>query len=47
VLDRELLSTLAAKLERRMTLDVSISDRHLYITVAGETLSAVIEARSI
>ncbi len=47
VFDRELLSTLAMKLERRMTFDMSISERHLYITVAGETLSTVIEARSI
>jgi uncharacterized protein YaeQ len=47
VLDRELLASLAMKLERRMALDVSISERHLYITVANETVSAVIESRSI
>jgi uncharacterized protein YaeQ len=46
-LDRELLSALTAKLERRMDLDVSIAERHLYITVAGETLSALIEQRAI
>jgi uncharacterized protein YaeQ len=46
-LDRELLAGLSAKLDRRMQLDVSISERHLYITVAGETFSAVIEQRSI
>jgi uncharacterized protein YaeQ len=46
-LDRELLSGLTAKLERRMQLDVSVSERHLYITAGGETLSAVIEQRSI
>jgi uncharacterized protein YaeQ len=46
-LNRELLSSLSAKLERRMQLDVSISERHLYITAAGETFSAVIEQRSI
>jgi uncharacterized protein YaeQ len=46
-LDRELLSGLTSKLERRMQLDVSVSERHLYITAGGETLSAVIEQRSI
>jgi uncharacterized protein YaeQ len=46
-LDRELLSALTAKLERRMTLDISISERHLYITVSGETLSTVVEQRSM
>jgi uncharacterized protein YaeQ len=46
-LDRELLSALTAKLERRMTLDVSISERHIYITVSGETLSTVVEQRSM
>ena len=46
-LDRDVLSGLSAKLERRMQLDVSISERHLYITAAGETFSGVIEQRSI
>jgi uncharacterized protein YaeQ len=47
VIDGELLSTLAGKLERRMKLDVSVSDRHLYITVGDETLSAVVEQRGL
>ena len=46
-LDRDLLQALSAKLERRMTLDVSITERHMYITIADETLSAAIESRSI
>ena len=46
-LDRDLLQALSAKLERRMTLDVSITERHMYITIADETLSAAIESRWI
>ncbi len=45
--DRELLAAAAATLERRMDLDLSVSERHLYLTVAGETLSGVIVQRSI
>lgn len=47
VIDAELLARLAGKLERRMKLDVSVSDRHLYITVGDETLSAVVEQRGL
>jgi uncharacterized protein YaeQ len=41
--DRELLSGLAARLERRMAFDLSVSDRHLYVTIGGETLSGAVE----
>lgn len=47
VIDGELLESLAAKIERRMKLDISVSDRHLYITAGEETLSAVIERREL
>jgi uncharacterized protein YaeQ len=46
-LDRELLSGLSAKLERRMQMDVSISERHLYVTAGNETFSAIVEQLSI
>ena len=46
-LDREILSGLTAKLERRMALDVSISERHVYITVGAATFSAAIERLSL
>jgi uncharacterized protein YaeQ len=46
-MDRDLLAALAARLERRMAFDLSIAERHLYLTVAGETLSGVIERRSL
>lgn len=38
-LDRELVSGLAKRLERRVELDLSVTDRSLYVTVGGETLS--------
>jgi uncharacterized protein YaeQ len=41
--DRELLAALAARLERRMAFDLSVTDRHLYIAIGGETLSGVVE----
>lgn len=45
--DRDLLAALAARLERRMDMDLSISDRHLYVTVNDETLSGAVTQRSL
>lgn len=47
VVDRDLLAALAARLQRRMDMDLSISDRHLYLTTCSETLSGVVEQQSI
>lgn len=41
--DPEFLSALARHLERRTILSLSITDRHLYLTVDGETLETVVE----
>jgi len=38
-LGRDLVADLVARLERRTDLDLSVSDRHLYLTIDGETLS--------
>jgi uncharacterized protein YaeQ len=46
-MDRDLLAAFTAKLERRMDFDLSISERHVYLTVQGETVSQVIERRSM
>ena len=46
-MDRELISSLVAKLARRMTFSLSISERHLYLTLNDETFSGTIERRSI
>ena len=45
--DRDLLATLAARLERRMDIDLSISDKYLYLTIGADTLSGVVTQRSI
>lgn len=37
--DRELLAELAARLDRRMTFGLSVSDGHIYIDIDGRTLS--------
>ena len=38
-IDRDLVAALAERLDRRMTLDLSITDRHLFVTLAGESMS--------
>src|SRR5215213_1989199 len=38
-MDRELLIALAAKLQRRMTFDLSIVERTLYVTLRDQTLT--------
>ena len=45
--DRELVAALAARLARRMQLDVSVTDRHLFVTVGGETLSGAVERHAL
>ena len=42
-MDFEWLSSLAARLQRRTTLTVTVSEQHLYLSVGEETLSGVIE----
>ena len=42
-LDRELVSGLAVRLERRVRFDLSITDRHLFISIDGSTLSGPVE----
>lgn len=37
--DRDLLAALAMRLDRRMTLGLSVSDGHIYIDIDGETLT--------
>jgi uncharacterized protein YaeQ len=43
-IDRELLAALVACLERRMRLDIAVTDRHLYISVGERTLSGAVTA---
>jgi uncharacterized protein YaeQ len=46
-IDRELLAALAARLERRLEFDLSVSERHLYLTLGEETLSGLVEVRRL
>jgi uncharacterized protein YaeQ len=42
-LGRELVAALVKRLQRRNQLDLSVSERHLYVTIGGETLSGEVE----
>lgn len=41
-LHRELIAALVARLDRRMTLAIMVSDGHLYVTHAGTTIDGVL-----
>jgi uncharacterized protein YaeQ len=45
--DPELLAQLVARLDRRMSLDLTVSDHTLYVTIGDETLTGVIEERRL
>ena len=45
--DPELLAALVARLDRRMSLDLTVSDRMLYISLGEETLTGVVEERRL
>jgi uncharacterized protein YaeQ len=45
--DPELLAALVARLDRRMDLDLAVSDRILYVSLGGETLTGVVEERRL
>jgi uncharacterized protein YaeQ len=46
-IDRELVAALAERLERRMTFALSITDRHLFVTLDGSSLSGEVERFAI
>ena len=41
--DRQLIAGLAARLERRMSFDLSVTDAHLFVSMEGATLSGELE----
>ena len=45
--DPELLSELVARLDRRMSLDLTVSDHTLYVSLGHETLTGVVEERRL
>ena len=42
-LDRELIAALVQQLDRRMRFDMSVTDRHLFITLGDQTVTGVVE----
>jgi uncharacterized protein YaeQ len=47
VVDPELLSGLVERLDRRMSLDLTVSDHTLYVSLGNETLTGVLEERRL
>ena len=45
--DRELIAALVGRLDRRMKLDLSVTDGHLYITIGGKTIDGAVERVSL
>jgi uncharacterized protein YaeQ len=45
--DRALIAELAEHLERRMAFTLSITDRHLFVTVGGDTLTGQVERHTL
>jgi len=45
--DRALVAALAAKLERRMTFSLSVTDRELYLSIGSDTLTGVFVRHAI
>jgi uncharacterized protein YaeQ len=46
-LDRELIEEVAQRLQRRMRMELTVTDRHLFVTIGGETLSAEVETLAL
>ena len=46
-IDRDLIAGLASRLDRRMRFDLSVTDRHLFVTIGDETLSGEVQRVSL
>ena len=46
-LDRHWLADLAARLARRMEFSLMVAERHLYLSLGGDTISSVVERISV
>jgi uncharacterized protein YaeQ len=47
VIDRDMVAAMAGRLERRMDFDLSVSERHLYLSLGDATYSGTVEARRL
>jgi uncharacterized protein YaeQ len=46
-IDREVIAGVVERLERRMSMSISVTDRHLFVTIGDDTLSGSIERISL
>jgi uncharacterized protein YaeQ len=46
-IDRELIDGLVARLDRRTAFELAVTDRHLYLTIGGETLDGRVETHKL
>jgi uncharacterized protein YaeQ len=47
VMDREMVAALVSRLERRMEIDLAVTERDVYVSVADETFSGTVELRRL
>ena len=47
VMDRELLAAMVTRLERRMDIDLSVSERTLYVSIGEDTLTGSLESATL
>jgi uncharacterized protein YaeQ len=47
VMDRALVAALVERLERRMSFDLAVSERNLYLSLGEETLAGAVDARRL
>lgn len=47
LMDREMVAALVSRLERRMEIDLAVTERNVYVSVAHETFSGTIELRRL
>lgn len=46
-ISRMVLDGFVARLERRTTLELAVTDRHLYLTIGGETLDGTVQRHTL
>jgi uncharacterized protein YaeQ len=46
-ISRTLVDALVTRLERRTTFELAVTDRHLYLTIDGETLDGTVERHAL
>jgi uncharacterized protein YaeQ len=46
-IDRDLVDSMVARLDRRTTMDLAVTERHLYVTIGGETLDGPVTTHNL